>query len=147
MLKKNTKIGALKGLVVAGFIGACSVSVSQGAVIMSINQVGGDVVMTATGTLDISLVPARFEDSWGVTNTGTVRTDNAYYNYVGPSHDYLRGSITWVATGSPTISTSYVVGAASGDNFGVWLGNSSVWVEDDYVSGTAIRIVSRGVPF
>jgi hypothetical protein len=51
---KNTKFGALKSLAVAGFVGVCSMGVSQGAISMRFSEVGGDVVMTASGTYDFS---------------------------------------------------------------------------------------------
>ena len=113
-------------------------STAQAALITTISEVGDDVVVTGSGsinTTDLSLSQsiwsAYIEADWGVTTGGTspfsVSVD-VWAGISGPS-----------AIGSPAGSLGSA-DTSSGDRFGVFFrsGYDSLIVEEGYVSGTAL---------
>jgi hypothetical protein len=117
-------------LITLGFL----TGMTDAAVVMTINQVGTDVVMSISGSLNTTGL-VKIDES---TSTFTqIRSDNAYYNSVGTQRDYYNNSITSIVSGSPTIDTSGVL--STGDLFMIWVDANRFWVADGYVSGDPIN--------
>jgi len=118
---RKTEFGVLKSLAVAGFVGACSAGVSQGALSLTMQNVGGDLVISWTGTIDIShLTPSSTFASNRLDESTTF--DRFWANGSGNFTRYTvtAETPTWLQiftadTGSLTGNAS----AVSGDSFGL----------------------------
>jgi hypothetical protein len=97
MLQKNTNFGALRGLALAGIVGACSVGVSNAAIMFS--DVGGELHFTLDTTTTI--VGATVWDIIGLNEgyTGAVDTALDDFSTGWPSVTAGGGAITFIFPG------------------------------------------------
>jgi len=114
---------------------------ADAAVTVNINQVGSDVIATASGSLDLTgltFLTSGVLDDYGITpnwaffGTGDPGTSDAYQGYTGPTS---WGSGGW----TPSSSSSGTIFAL---NAGEVPGTQNLFLQPGYVSGSSISSTS-----
>lgn len=139
MFKINTKFGALNSLAIAGFMGACSVGASQGAIVATITEAGGVVTYSsAGGTLDLTGMSLSINSGLDAFFSGTVNVVGGIG--VSEAERFQGGtavvSAGWTSTGTTQAWTTTSGTAGIAAAFDYQSTGPALWIADD--AGTAI---------
>jgi hypothetical protein len=135
MKKLTLALVALLGLVVR----------SQATVTIDVSEVAGNVVFTASGSLDLSgAIVAR--DHYSSYGLGFISGGDNWYVGMGAGTDYTSYALTSFDGAFGTSLTYYSSpSSTSGDNFFIWgqggIDPRQVAIYSDYISGSAISSV------
>ncbi|MEP2776470.1 MAG: PEP-CTERM sorting domain-containing protein [Luteolibacter sp.] len=107
------------------------------AIVMIVAPSGDDVVLSFSGSLNISGLTKVDILTGG--NVGAINgSNNVYYSFSSSVADAYVDSIGSVILQSPTSDTTGVDDIATGDTFGVFLDGDDLFVPDGYISGSQI---------
>lgn len=126
---RNTAIGAATLALVAGFS-----LPAQAAYMMTLTEVGSNVVATGSGSLDLTGLSLRV----GFTASAPFINPSGADLYVGMGDGALYADISGPSNFGPSFGFGPTSASGSGDVAGIDGGESSVIVPEGYVSGAAL---------
>jgi hypothetical protein len=128
----------MKTTILAATLIALSSLATRGyaAIVMSIAPAGDNVVLSFSGSLNISGL-TKVDVVAG--NYGAINgSNNVYFSFNSAQADAYVNSISSVIMQSPTSETTGVDDIATGDTFGVFLDGDDIYLPDGYISGSQI---------